>query len=70
MPDNGSKLANIVAIITLAQNLTPTAISLIRALTEDLSGRTDEEVLNEADSILARVKAKATAAQAEPTDAP
>lgn len=49
----------IIAIIQLAETLAPEAVKLVMALMQDLSGKTSEEVLAEADTILARVKAKA-----------
>ncbi len=49
----------IVELILLLQKLSPVVAKLIRDLLEDLSGKSSDEVLAEADSIFERVKQKA-----------
>lgn len=55
MPENQDKLSSIIAIVQLATNLTPLAFGLIRQLAEQLSGKSDDEILAESDAILDQV---------------
>lgn len=56
-------LKEIIKLLTLLTTLAPAGVALILKLMEDMSGKSDEEILAEADAIFARVKAKADAAR-------
>lgn len=60
-PQPGNKLQTIASLILLFQNLTPTAVALVHALAQNLDGKSDEEILNEADTLFAGVIAKGQA---------
>jgi hypothetical protein len=53
----------LIALIQLIESLAPTAVGLVKQLMQDLSGKTDDEVLAEGDAILANVQDKARKAQ-------
>ncbi len=59
----------IVKMVLLLQRLTPVAAKLIGGLMEDLSDKSSDEVLAEADSIFERVKQKARDASSNPGSA-
>ena len=60
-PQPGNKLQTIASLILLFQNLTPTAVALVHTLAQKLDGKSDEEILNEADALFAGVIVKAQA---------
>jgi hypothetical protein len=60
-PQPGNKLQTIASLILLFQNLTQAAVALVHALAQKLDGKTDEEILNEADALFSGVIVKAQA---------